>query len=270
MKTILAVLAAGFLGAGAALGAVALGLVPLDNRVQGAQVAPAAIDEPETAAGKQSATDEIAALRKDLAKLSVDLEQSRSAKPADHSDEIDSLKAEIAALKTSRPASAPVAAPEGGPAAGSSDFDTAVRGVVSKLEEERREERRLERQADRIKELEEQKVQISEYIPRFVEGQAERLNIPAASIADVSNALVTHLQFRAELRSEREGQRIDGVEVDDKSFEQKMTDLDAATATALSTYVDAETAKNILNAVNRTGGRNAPQGGPGRPGRGNR
>ncbi len=270
MKTILAVLAAGFLGAGAALGAVALGLVPLNNRVQSAQVAPVAIDGPESTATDHSASEEIAGLRKDLAKLSVDIEQSKSAKPTDHSAEIASLKAEIAALKTSKPASAPVAAPEDGPAAGSSDFDTAVRGVVTRLEEERREERRLERQADRAKELEDQKVQISEYIPRFVEGQAARLNIPQGSIAEVSNALVTHLQFRAELRSERDGQRIDGVEVDDKAYEQKMTDLDATTSAALSTYVDAETAKNILNAVNRTGGRNTPQAGQARPGRGNR
>lgn len=275
MKTILAALAAGVIGAGGAIAAVALELVPLPGKAQSAQVAPVLDEEhPAAPAGDNSA--ELETLRSEVRALGVKIEQSQAQKPVDNSKEIAALKAEIAALKSARPAPAAVEEPTEGPKAGAGEFEPAVRSVFEKIEAERREERRLERHADRIAELERTKTQISETLPRFIESQATRLNIPETAVTDVSNVLVTHLQARAESRSEREGQRIDGVEVDEEAYQKKLSDTDEATVVALSQYMDAEAAKNVVNAANRLGGGGGrgPAGGfqpgQGRPGRNNR
>lgn len=276
MKTILAALAAGVIGAGGAIAAVALELVPLPGKTQSARVAPVLDSEGEAAPAKADNAAELEALRSEVRALGVKLEQAQAQKPADNSKEIAALKAEVSALK-SRPATAAVEQPKDGPASSSGEFEPSVRAVVEKIESERREERRLERHADRIAELERTKTQLAETLPRFVESQAPRLNIPEAAVKDVSNSLVAHLQARAEIRSERDGQRIDGIEINEEEYQKKLTQADEAAIVALSQYMDSETAKNVVNAANRMGGGGGARGpgaamqpGQGRQGRNNR
>jgi hypothetical protein len=271
MKIVLAILAAGFLGAGAAVGAVSLGLVPTKAPTETAKTVPAPDikDDAGTGADNTALQAEIAQLRNDLATLRANQPAPAAAGPTQA--EVDALKKEIAELKKARPVvvaadgSSPAPAPAVTP-----EFDSNVRAVLESVEAERRETRRLERQTERLADLERQKTQIAEYVPNLVSNQAERLNIPAEQITAVSNVLVTHAQSRAETRSTRDGERIDGIEVDDAAFDKKLEDLDAATLASLTTYVDQATAENLLRAING-GGRNqrGPAAGGRRGGQGN-
>ena len=85
----------------------------------------------------------------------------------------------------------------------------------------------------------------------------------------MSAALVTHAQYRAEILSEIEGKRIDGEEIDREANQQKLEELNETTIAALSSYVDEETAKNLVGAIGRAGRDNGNQRGPARRG-GNR
>src|SRR5690606_41387508 len=73
-------------------------------------------------------------------------------------------------------------------------------------------ERRLEAQAERLSQLEQQKTPIAEFVPQLVKNQAANLNIPEASIPDVSNVLVAHAQMRAELSRDRKSTRLQSRE----------------------------------------------------------
>jgi len=250
MKTFLAALVAGLIGGGAAVGVVALDLLPR-------QAKPLAAAQPETASLEQNESaaptnrdEEVEALKRQVEALEV-----RLAKPAatDNTAEIEALRAEIAQLKNARPAAAvagdsvdvpptPAVTPE---------FDTAVRDVMNRVAEERAAERRLNAHAERLSELEAQKLQIAEYIPNLVKNQAANLGIPEASIAEVSNVLVLHAQTRAEIQSEIRGQRIDDAEVDDEAYKLKFEELNQSTITALSSQVDQATAEKILGSLER-------------------
>lgn len=258
MKIVLAILAAGFLGAGAAVGAVSMGLVPTKAPNEAAKTLPApAITDTHgatDAAAIAMLDTELALLRNDLATLRANQPAAQASGPTQA--EVDALKKELAELKKARPV---VAATEGGspaPApAVTAEFDSNVRAVLDSVEAERREARRLERQTERLAELERQKTQIAEFVPNLVSNQAQRLNIPADQIPSVSSVLVTHAQSRAETRSIRDGERIDGIEIDDAAFDKKLEDLDAATLASLTTFIDQTTAENLLRAING-GGRN--------------
>ncbi|MCB9934771.1 MAG: hypothetical protein H6840_03680 [Planctomycetes bacterium] len=280
MKTFLAVLAAGLIGGGAAIGAVILGLVPVP--AQSSEVArtvgPLAGETAAPAPAAGTRDEEIAELKKQIAALEVRLD-----KPADasSSDELAALRKELDELKKARAVSPRSAATEGedvvevtpAPAV-TPEFDSAVREVMTRVAEERAEERRLEAQAERLQQLEQQKTQIAEFVPQLVKNQAANLGIAEASIPDVSNALVTHAQLRAELASEMRGLRIDGEEVDDEAYKLKFEELNQNTIAALSSYVDAETAEKLVNSIDRAGRINRDNGNNngrnGRPGQGRR
>jgi hypothetical protein len=257
MKTFLAALAAGLIGGGAAIGVVALDVIP---KAKPAVVARSNASElPEDSGETTPPTDqeaEIAALKQQIDALEVRLEK------AGDSAEIDALRKEIAELKKAKPVGdkpvvdgevvvvtpAPAVTPE---------FDTAVREVMTRVAEERAEERRLNQQAERLSELEAQKAQIAEYVPNLVKNQAANLGIAETVVPDVSNALVAHAQLRAEITSEIRGLRIDNVEVDDEAYKAKYEELNQSTITALSTLVDAETAEKLVSSLERAGRRNA-------------
>lgn len=263
MKTVVAVIVAGLLGGGAAIGAVAAGLVPVPAPEQAAKRAPVdpASEGPATTADH---TGEIDGLKSKIKDLEFALEQSKSTVSA---KDIEALKAEIDALKkqpvvAAKPAEA-VAAPKDGPAPAEAGFEEAVRAVSAKMEAERVEQRRLDRQAARVTELEENKKRVAENVPKFVESQAQRLNLDATQVTTVSNALVAHLQARADLASERQGLRIDDKEVDEEAFDAREAALDETALNALTAAVPKETAENLLRTANRMGA-----GGQVRPNRG--
>jgi len=261
MKTVAAVIVAGLLGGGAAIGAVAAGLVPVPTPDQTARRAPA---NPGPEAEATSGTDrgaEIDGLKSKIKDLEFALEQS---KPTVSEKDITALKAEIEALKKQPVVAAKpvgdVTAPKDGPAPADAGFEEAVRAVSAKMEAERVEQRRLDRQATRVADLEASKTRIAENIPKFVESQAQRLNLDATQITTVSTALVQHLQARAELSSERQGKRIDDQEIDEADFDAREKALDDAALVALTAAVPKETAEQLLRTANRTGGGNARPG----------
>lgn len=247
MKTVLAAVAAGLIGAGASTGLIVSGVIPVGTTTnQTARVTPAT-DTPANENDTLALKREIEMLRAEQGKLRSELDREQ---PAAVDPRISELEAEVAALKRAR--TAPVEAPEEGPAVETGEFDTAVRDVLTRVEEERVEQRRLERQADRIRNLEAEKQRYTESVPRTIRNLSTRLNIPETSINDVSNVLVLHAQTRAEIRSERQSQQIDRVEIDQAAFEQRLKDLDQATLTSLGTHISAESAQSALNLVNRT------------------
>ncbi len=246
MKTVLAAVAAGLIGAGASTGLIVSGVIPVGtNTTHTAKVTPAA--EPADNSDNLALKREIDALRAEQGNLRSELKREQ---PGAVDPRVSELEAEVAALKRAR--TAPVEAPKEGPAVQTGEFDTAVRDVITRVEEERVEQRRLERQADRIKNLETEKQRLTESVPRTIQNLSARLNIPETSVNDVSNVLVLHAQTRAEIRSERQSQQIDRIEIDQAAFEQKLKDLDQTTLTSLGTHISPESAQSALNLINRT------------------
>lgn len=266
MKTILAVLAAGLLGGGAAIGAVMLGFIPLPvQKTEVARTVGPLEGDPEASSPVADTRDEeIAELKKQLAYLEVRIDKPTA---ASSSDEVAALRKEIEALKQARAIAQTPAATDGEAAvevapapAVTPEFDSAVRDVMTRVAEERAAERKLEAQAERLAQLEQQKTQIAEFVPQLVKNQAANLNIPEASIPDVSNVLVAHAQMRAELASEMRGLRIDGEEVDDEAYKLKFEELNKNTVAALSSYVDAETADKLVKSLDRAARNNGSNG----------
>lgn len=266
MKTILAILAAGLLGGGAAIGAVMLGFIPLPvQKTEVARTVGPLEGDPEASSPVADTRDEeIAELKMQLASLEVRIDKPAA---ASSSDEVAALRKEIEALKHARTIAPATAATDGEAAvevapapAVTPEFDSAVREVMTRVAEERAAERKLEAQAERLAQLEQQKTQIAEFVPQLVKNQAANLNIPEASIPDVSNVLVAHAQMRAELASEMRGLRIDGEEVDDEAYKLKFEELNQNTVAALSSYVDADTADKLVNSLDRAARNNGSNG----------
>jgi hypothetical protein len=255
MKTVLAVLAAGLIGGGAAIGAVALDLIPKPKTtVVATQAGPSELPS-ESAPKADDRHAEIEALRHQVEALEVRLAKNTD---QDSDSAVAALQKEVDELKKARVV-APKPKAEGEVAvdvtaapAVTAEFDTAVREVMTRVAEERAEERRLNQQAERLSELEAQKLQIAEYVPKLVEKQAATLGIAEAVIPDVSNALVAHAQFRAEIASDIRGQRIDGLEIDEAANKAKFEELHTNTVTSLSSYVDAATAEKLVNSLDKT------------------
>ncbi|MCA8914533.1 MAG: hypothetical protein KDB90_03905 [Planctomycetes bacterium] len=274
MKIFLVALAAGLIGGGAAIGAVALNLVPVvpkANEVTAKSSTPE-LDDTQSAPSDRGYDQQITDLKHQVEALEVQLSK---AKVPDNSDEVAELRKELDELKKAKKSATPKAI-EGesevdvAPApAVTPEFDAAVREVIARAAEERAEDRRLQAQADRLSELEAQKTQIAEFVPKLVANQASNLGIAEAVVPDVSNALVTHAQFRAELASEMRGLKIDGEEIDAEAYKQKFEELNQTTIAALTSYVDEATAEKLVNSLdkaarNNNGGNNnrrTPQGG---------
>lgn len=266
MKTFLSILVAGLLGGGTAIGAVMLGIVPLPaQKTEVARtVEPLDGESAPSAPASDTRDEEIAELKKQLAALEVRIDKPAASSA---SDELAALRKEIDGLKQARTIAPATAATDGEAAvevapapAVTPEFDSAVREVMTRVAEERAAERRLEAQAERLSQLEQQKTQIAEFVPQLVKNQAANLNIPEASIPDVSNVLVAHAQMRAELASEMRGLRIDGEEVDDEAYQLKFEELNQNTIAALSSYVDAETADKLVNSLDRAARNNGSNG----------
>ena len=269
MKTFLAALAAGLIGGGAAIGVIALDLVPQATTTQVSRTAGVApLDGDDEANAPRDYESEITDLKNQLATLEIRL--SKADAGSDTRDEIDALRAEIAALKKAPSGAARTVgndetgaqietAPDVTP-----EFDTAVREVLDRVQEENVEQRRLTRQTERLEQLEAQKARIAEFIPTLVQNQAANLGISEVVVPDVSAALVTHAQYRAEIASEMQGLRIDDQEVDNEAYQQKFEELNQTTVAALTSYVDQETAERLVNTVSRAGRNNRNQGRGGR------
>ncbi|MCC6465446.1 MAG: hypothetical protein IT463_08930 [Planctomycetes bacterium] len=276
MKTILAAVVAGVIGSGATVAALTTGLVALPaSDTPANQPRVAAADPAEsTAATGGDVTAELASLRAELQALRATQEQAQPAAPAaiDMDALVKTVREELKKDVIAAPASpAGVTGSTSVPAQPADpNFDTAVRGVIERMQAEQAETRRLGRQAERVSELETAKQRVAETIPKFVESQAQRMNLTPEQVTAVSNTLVGHLQARADLASERQGLRIDDQQVDDEAFKARFEQLDQATLAALGTSVDAATADSLLKAANRAGeggGRNEPRGPQGRRGR---
>lgn len=265
MKTFLAALAAGLIGGGAAVGVIALDLIPQAKTAETAKTAePLALDEGGSTSAPRDYENEITELKHQIEALEVRL--SKSSDGSSSSDEIAALKAEINELKKARSTATRSVEPgtdavdvESAPAV-TPEFDGAVREVLNRVQEENQEARRLERQAERLQRLEAQKAQIAEFIPNLVQNQAGNLGIDESVVPDVSNALVTHAQYRAEIASEMQGLRIDGQEVDTEAYQQKFEELNQTTVAALTTYVDQETAERLVSVIARGGRDNRDNG----------
>ncbi|MCB9894312.1 MAG: hypothetical protein H6839_07680 [Planctomycetes bacterium] len=275
MKTFLAALAAGLIGGGAAVAVIALNLVPVAPKANEvtAKTGSLELEGGEAAPVARDYDAQISDLKHQVEALEVQLSKAQS---SGSSDEVAALRKELDELKKARKvvASDPVegeAAVDVEPAPTvTPDFEAAVREVMTRAAEERAEDRRLQAQTQRLTALEAQKTQIAEFIPKLVANQAERLGIAEAVIPDVSNALVTHAQFRAELDSEIRGLKIDGEEIDAEAYKQKYEELNQTTIAALSSYVDQETAEKLVTTLDKAA-RNTNDGGSNRrPGQGGR
>lgn len=267
MKTFLAALAAGLIGGGAVIGVVALNLVPMQPKTKPVNTEIGAL-ELSDAPAVQTSTEHDALIRNLTEKVQSLEVQLAKKSTAVSREEYDSLKAELAKLKSTSPTVAKsedvetAEGPVSEVAPSDPAFESAVRDVYARIEAERIEERRTERQAQRLEQLEQSKQRIAEFVPKLVESRAANLNIPETVVADVSAALVTHAQYRAEIQSEVDGQRIDGQEIDKEATQQKLDELDQTTVAALTTYVDEETATQLVSALSRTGrDNNAPRAG---------
>lgn len=266
MKTILAAVVAGLLGGGAVVGAVATGVVPLE------QFAPR---EAKVKAASDSSVD-LAALEEENANLrgKVDqqsnglrdlgsaLKQTRADLDALNKKLADTAsKADLAKVASSAPAtSAPEAAPSDGPQAApvvaspnSPEYRSAWRAEQEAYEKERQEQRRLNQQAERVKLLEEQRTLVAKTIPETLTSQAQRLNLNETQVKACSDALVGHAQKRLELMSAVAEKRINDEEVDQELIQQQFADLDAATKATLLGSVDEKTAESLLQMTNRAG-----------------
>jgi hypothetical protein len=258
MKTVLAVLASGLIGGGAAIGAVALNLVPMQTKTNQVATDVSPLEGDESPAPRSSAEYEkqIADLNRKYDTLEAKYSQRDGGV---RHEEVEALKAQLAALKKNPATVAKKAAGDTPADAGDApnpvdpQFENAVRDVYTKIEAERTEKRRTEMQARRLEQLEQAKQRAAEFIPKLVEARASALNIPEASIKDVSTSLVSHAQYLAEIRSEAAGKRINGEVVDRDATQKKIDDLNQTTISALTSYVDEDTAKNLVGAVSRAG-----------------
>jgi hypothetical protein len=254
MKTFLAVIAAGLIGGGSAIGAFALDLIPQPKTTVVTSQAGSGELPGESAPATGDRDEEIDALKHQIEALEVRLAKETG---ADNAATIAALQKEVDDLKRARVV-APKPTTEGEVAvdvtpapAVTAEFDTAVREVMTRVAEERAEERRLNQQAERLSELEAQKLQIAEFVPNLVKNQAANLGIAESVIPDVSNALVAHAQLRAEIASEIRGLRIDDLEIDDEAYKAKNEELNQSTITALSAFVDVETAEKLVTSLDR-------------------
>ena len=261
MKTFLAALAAGLIGGAAAVGVIALDLIPQTPTKEVAKATePAALDNEGESSAPRDYESEITALKHQIEALELRLEKTDAGISTSESGKIAALEAEIEALKKSPTVVTQLEGEEGvavesAPAV-TPEFDEAVREVLTRVQEENAEQRRLDRQAERLVQLEEQKTRIAEFIPTLVQNQAGNLGIDEVVVPDVSAALVTHAQYRAEIASEMQGLRIDGEEVDNEAYQQKFEELNQTTIAALSSYVDQATAEQLVNSIARAGRNN--------------
>ncbi len=268
MNYFLVALGAGLISAGAAVGAAMAGLIPTQNtESQDAKVAVSTTENPDLAArldrlekNRPVNTDD-----SELVKLNErlkDLEDSVNAKD----DEIALLRKQIANLKV-----APTSKVEGegaNPVATSPEFDAAWEARYEAKKAQEVEERRLERQAQLLKDTEDRKTRTAEFMPDMIKRMAERMNIPETVIPNVSDAMVAHVNKRLDINFKISSAKIDDKEVDDEAIKLERETLDAETVTALSSLVDEETAKNLVNMSNRmSGGRGGTRGGNFRRGR---
>lgn len=269
MKLILAALAAGLIGGGAVVGAVASGVVPMDNLAPREAKVKTGI---ESNADIAALEEENASLRgkleqqsKDLNELGSTLKQTRNdldamnKKLADKASKADLEKA--AAAKPATPAST-APAPDGSTPApvvaspNSPEYRAAWRAEQEAYEKERQEQRKLNQQADRIKQLEEAKTLAAETIPKTLASQAQRLNLNETQVKAASDTLVAHAIKRLELLSSIQEKRINDEEIDQEAIQQQLADLDAATKATLMGSVDEKTAESLLQMTNRSGRNN--------------
>ncbi len=269
MKLILAALVAGLIGGGAVVGAVASGVVPMEN------FAPR---EAKLKTGTESNADiaaleeENASLRgkleqqsKDLNEIGSTLKQTRNDLDAMNKKLADKAsKADLEKAAASRTADAHSTAPatDGSSPApvvaapNSPEYRSAWRAEQEAYEKERQEQRKLNQQAERVKQLEEQKALVAKTIPETLASQAQRLNLNETQVKACSDALVAHATKRLELMSAIAEKRINDEDVEQEVIQQQLADLDAATKATLLGSVDEKTAESLLQMTNRTGRNN--------------
>ncbi|MCC6574868.1 MAG: hypothetical protein IT462_13900 [Planctomycetes bacterium] len=266
MKTILAAVAAGIIGGGAAaVGAVSMGLVqPPSNRAR-AEVA----REDAPAGDDKGLKKEIDALRKQLseesgkrAKLENELVTLGRDKADKSSLDLKADKSDLVAIK----ATGPAVLPDGKPVP--EELNASIRAVMASMEAEKTEKDRVAKQDARVKSLEERKTRIRENVPKFMSKIAEENKLNEQQKSDIANILINHLVARSDIASEQESLRIDGKPVDKEGFKMRTDGQDSLTQTAISTLLsNEEVAKKILMAANRMSYGMGADGRPDRPDR---
>jgi phage shock protein A len=256
MQNLLVALVAGLVSAGAAIGAVSMGLVPTPDadRPQAARVLPHVEDHLSVVRDDASGdvSDELRLMNNRVADLELRLSRAEATGEVGGPDleaEIKALRTELNALKA-RPSSG--GASGGGavaPTAGSGEVVTVERldTLLDEREARRREEGRAA-QLDRTKEM------IANFTPRMVEREAERLNIPEVLVPDVTEVIVAHSQKRAEINHERQSARLAGDDIDETTFTARLEQLDRDTKISLGGIIDSESAESLLSTANRPGG----------------
>lgn len=253
MKTLLTAFVAALVGAGSAAGVVYSGIVEAPNDT--APLISQTVDSEDEEASSTDHSGEIAELKRQINAL-----QAEATKPVETVDsgydasEFAALKATVTGLQ-SRPEIV-VSKVDMGDAekeAGSGGLNSYVRDVMVEVEAEKKEDRRVDRQQKRMDRLAESKIKVAELIPQFLAKQAERMGLDETQVADASDLMVGHAQARLELLSNSESQKIDDIEVDSEVFKQSLEDLNAVTLSSLSSVVDEQTAKQLLNSSNRMG-----------------
>ena len=287
MKTVLAALVAGLLGGGAVVGAVAAGVVPLENlgaRETRVKTAPAA-DHAAAAVEEENARlrDKVNSQAKELSDLSGALKQTRNdldaitrrLEAAATKEEVAKIASTVPAAPANAAGNADGAQPAPAPAVAmpsSPEYRAAWRAEQEAYEKERQEQRRLNLQAERVKQLEEQKTLVAKTIPETLTSQAARLNLNETQVKACSDALVVHAHKRLEIMSAMAERRINDEEIDAEALQAQLADLDAATRATLLGSVDEKTADSLLQMTNRAGrggsdggrgGRNTRPGGRG-------
>lgn len=287
MKTVLAALVAGLLGGGAVVGAVAAGVVPLENlgaRETRVKTAPDA-DHDAAAVEEENARlrDKVNLQAKELSELSGALKQTRNdldaitrrLEEAATKEEVAKIASTVPAAPANAAGNADGAQPAPAPAAAmpsSPEYRAAWRAEQEAYEKERQEQRRLNMQAERVKQLEEQKTLVAKTIPETLTSQAARLNLNETQVKACSDALVVHAHKRLEIMSAMAERRINDEEIDAEALQAQLADLDAATRATLLGSVDEKTADSLLQMTNRAGrggsdggrgGRNTRPGGRG-------
>lgn len=289
MKTVLAALVAGLLGGGAVVGAVAAGVVPLENlgaRETRVKTAPAA-DHDAAAVEEENARlrDKVNSQAKELSDLSGALKQTRNdldaitrrLEEAATKEEVAKIASTVPAAPANAAGNADGAQPAPAPAPAvampsSPEYRAAWRAEQEAYEKERQEQRRLNMQAERVKQLEEQKTLVAKTIPETLTSQAARLNLNETQVKACSDALVVHAHKRLEIMSAMAERRINDEEIDAEALQAQLADLDAATRATLLGSVDEKTADSLLQMTNRAGrggsdggrgGRNTRPGGRG-------
>lgn len=283
MKTVLAALVAGLLGGGAVVGAVASGLVPVEDLAgRDARVKSAPTSDHDIAALEEENArlrETVNSQAKDLSELSGALKQTRNDMDAlSRRLEDAATKADVAKISASAPETpAAEAAPGESPppvavVPSSPEYRAAWRAEQEAYEKERQEQRRLNMQAERVKQLEEQKTLVAKTIPETLASQAARLNLNETQVKACADALVAHAHKRLEIMSAVAERRINDEEIDQEALQAQIADLDAATKAILLASVDEKTADSLLQMTNRAGrggndggrgGRNTRPGGRG-------